>query len=454
MVGKLVAIVFSICLLSVAECAQNKVLMVSLDGFRHDYLDMMVASKKNISAFQEIWKAGFRAKKAQNVFPTLTFPNHYSLVTGRYSESHGLVGNKFWDPTLDEVYKISNPDQNMNPVWYENKQAEPIWVTNQRHGHRSAVFYWPSSEARIRNQLPFVSFGLYSDAPSFNYRVDRVIDWLTQPEFNLVLMYFNEPDHISHGDGPNDVTVLDIIEKINDGLAYLLQRLKETNMKDTTNIFIVSDHGMAELSKAKIVDVHNFLNKDTYNYGRMSGTSHLGVWPLSDADIPDLKAQMKAVPNWDVFEKHEIPENYHFQDNDRIPPLFGDAHVGYSMQIASNPPSAKGGAHGYNSSAPEMHPFMLGCGPDIKMVPNQQMIDVFNNIDVYNTICWLLGLKKPWANNGTLDNVKQILKTPPTEPELIEFMKYVTGELVDDTPTNHPFPTSRTDPFENKPDLN
>lgn len=277
--------IFLLCYLAIARCEEtNKVIFVSLDGFRHDYIDMAVTAGRNVSAFQKLATDGFRAT-VQNVMVTLTFPSHYSMTTGRYTEDHGLVGNTFFDPEINEKYKYTDKIDAMDSRFYEYSNSEPIWLTNQRHNNkRSGVFYWPGCDARIGGKMAFATYGLYNDATSLKYRVDRIMDWITRPEFNLCMLYYNEPDHAGHRYGPNSKEVLDAIELVNDGIAYLMQRIEQNEAtKGKVNIIVGSDHGMMQVvtdsTEMALVYEHAKINNDFFGD---TSPATLGLWPKSE----------------------------------------------------------------------------------------------------------------------------------------------------------------------------
>ncbi len=269
--------------LTLQTCLSSKVILVSLDGFRHDYIEMAKSHGYNVSAFEKITELGFRAMKVNNVMLSLTFPSHYSMATGRYTETHGLVGNSFWDPGFQARYKYTNSSINLESRWFEQNGNEPIWLTNQRLGHKSGLVYWPAQDARLYGQLPYVSFGLYSDAPTLRYRVDRVMDWITQEDVNFIMMYFPEPDKSGHRWGPNTTGVFEAIQNTNDGIAYLMQRVDEAfESGPKPNIIVTSDHGMTEVNFQKVVDVNAVLNRNEYKFGVDGSPANMGIWPKSE----------------------------------------------------------------------------------------------------------------------------------------------------------------------------
>lgn len=274
-----------LCILAIAQCQDiNKVMFVSLDGFRYDYIDIAFKKGRNVSAFVKLWKDGFRAE-VQNVMTTITFPSHYSMATGRTTEHHGLVGNTFFDPKINESYSYKDKIDSMDSRFYDYANAEPIWLTNQRHNNkRTGVFYWPGSDARIGGKMAFATYGLYKDDANFGYRVDRIMDWLPRPEFSLCMLYFNEPDSAGHRYGPYSDQVLDAIELVNDGIAYLMQRIEQNEAtRGKVNIIVGSDHGMMEVGTETIWQAKVFEQLEIgVDYDGDSSGVTLGLWPKGE----------------------------------------------------------------------------------------------------------------------------------------------------------------------------
>ncbi|VDO02949.1 unnamed protein product, partial [Rodentolepis nana] len=241
--------ILALVVLFVSTCLGSKVILISFDGFRHDYIEMAKAQNKNVSAFEYLEREGFRGMQVHSVMPSLTFPSHFALVTGRNAENHGLVGNTFYDSKLKDNYIYKNSTKQLESKWFEYNNNEPIWLSVQRHGGKCGVMYWPGSDARINDKMAYVNYGLYSTVPSLRFRVDRAMDWISKPDVNCVLLYFNEPDSSGHNSGPNSPKVLSAIEKCNDGLAYLIERINESkDLPEKPNIIVTSDHGMTKVN--------------------------------------------------------------------------------------------------------------------------------------------------------------------------------------------------------------
>ncbi|VDN30590.1 unnamed protein product [Dibothriocephalus latus] len=307
----------------------NKVLLISLDGFRWDYIEVARNAGRNVSAFEAIAVSGFRAE-VKNVFPTITFPTHFAIATGRYVENHGLYNNKFWEPRLERYFSYSRPADSMDPDFLNYNQNEPIWITNQRHGKRSCIFYWPGSQSIYANKYPFATFGLYSDVPTLEFRVDRVMDWLSLDDFNFCMFYFNEPDSTAHRYGPDSEEVLDAIERVNKGIAYLLKRIKASpKLSGKVNLIVTGDHGMAQIPPENRINLHEAVTVDEY-FGNVSPVL-VGLWPNATQSVQEMYNAIvsKKLNNCSVWLKEDLPERFHVKRSYRAPPIFILADNGF-----------------------------------------------------------------------------------------------------------------------------
>uniref|UniRef100_A0A0X3NH11 Bis(5'-adenosyl)-triphosphatase enpp4 n=1 Tax=Schistocephalus solidus TaxID=70667 RepID=A0A0X3NH11_SCHSO len=410
-------------------CYGRKVILISLDGFRHDYIEKAIAAERNVSAFLKLAEQGFRANKVKSVMISLTFPSHFSLATGRYSETHGLVGNTFYDKDLNDTFKYTNPTKNMESKWFTTNGNEPIWITNQRHGGKTGMIYWPGSDARYNGTMQYVSFGLYSGAPTLRFRVDRIMEWITQPDVNFCMLYFNQPDSAGHKFGPNSEEVLDAIEQTNDGIAYLMQRIEQEQFPgEKPNVIVTSDHGMTAVSNKMVVNVSSVLSPSDYKFGVDGSPANLGIW-LNDNGQPsadDICNKLKSLQHITVYKKADIPKSYHYGNNARVPDIVVIADLGWMIQSDASKPYDENlrGMHGYNNSESDMHPFLVAAGPGIKKVG---LIDNFHQVDVYPLVCLLLGLNKPNRIDGEVRRVVPFLKQLPPLAYIKKFNRYAKG---------------------------
>ena len=244
------------------------VLLVSFDGFRHDYLKKTKASGRSTPNFDRLRNNGVEAEYVKNNFITNTFPNHFSIVTGHYAESHGIVANTFYDPVLKETFSYSNSTE---AVWWNNgtsnRGAEPIWITNQKapqatlSKRRSGVLFWPGAEVELHGTQA-IYWKHYNKTFPDKSRIDTIIKWFTDryEPINLGLLYFSQPDSLGHDVGPNSDKILDLIVELDATLGYLINELEKVDLYEEMNIFITSDHGMTEINGANhIIELENFL---------------------------------------------------------------------------------------------------------------------------------------------------------------------------------------------------
>ncbi|KAJ8315595.1 hypothetical protein KUTeg_007745 [Tegillarca granosa] len=247
------------CVLTLAKTRSSKplVLLVSFDGFRWDYL-----KRTDTPNFDRILKSGVTARKGiKNIFITKTFPNHYSIVTGLYAESHGIVGNVMFDPVFNETFTVQDRDSK----WFDNG-GEPIWVTNQRQDttRRSGVMFWPGGSSSVKGILPY-KYKLYDEKFPNKSRIDTVVSWFTDDyPVNLGLLYFSEPDEMGHHLGPTAPYISETIKALDGLVGYLLQKLTDAGLINDINIIITSDHGMASTPQDKIINLDNYIDPTSY----------------------------------------------------------------------------------------------------------------------------------------------------------------------------------------------
>ncbi|KAL7055570.1 hypothetical protein AAHC03_023007 [Spirometra sp. Aus1] len=278
--------------------------------------------------------------------------------------------------------------------------------------------------------MQYVSFGLYSGVPTLRFRVDRIMEWITQPDVNFCMLYFNQPDSAGHSNGPDSTEVLDAIELTNDGIAYLMQRIEQEHFPEgKPNIIVTSDHGMTAVSHTKIVNVSAVLSTSEYKFGVDGSPANLGIWvndngtPSVDEIYTRLKTNLEHAT---IYKKADIPESYHYRNNSRVPDIVVVADLGWMIQSDPTDPYKESlrGMHGYNNSESDMHPFLVAAGPGIKPIG---MVDNFHQIDVYPFVCLLLKLYKPNRIDGDVRRVLPFLTELPSLATLDEFERYAKG---------------------------
>ena len=242
---------------------QPYVLMVSFDGFRYDYTEM--AHTPNLDRLTEY---GVKAEALIPVFPTLTFPNHYSIATGAYAGTHNITGNSFYDKQYHKKYSLYDKETVRDAKFYK---SEPIWVTAERQDVKSAAYFWVGTEAPIKGYSPSI-FKYYDSSVSFYARVDSIISWLKLPEKNrpqLTMLYFSEPDQTGHNVGVYIPEIVESVEKMDELLGYLITELETLAIYSDLNIVVVSDHGMIDVSEDRLVILDDYISRlgDLYIHG-------------------------------------------------------------------------------------------------------------------------------------------------------------------------------------------
>ncbi|CAH8600545.1 unnamed protein product [Heterobilharzia americana] len=360
-----------------------------------------------------IWNSGFRVLRVHNEFITRTGPNHMSLVTGMHEESHGIIDNVFYDPNLKDTFDLVNEQQASQSKWFD-VGSEPIWVTNQRHGYQSAVYFWPGSDAKIKGYLPTFHFSPYNPEVSFVDRINRIVEYLSLNEVTLGLIYFHEPDSQGHLTGPDSSEIYNIISKLNDDIGHLLSLVDaKPSLKASLNIIVTSDHGMSSVSTNRTIILHDYIDESMYF---SPGPDHRIVWSLWPKDgvspIDLYKMLVKKHSKMNVFLKENVPTRLYYSKNRRISPLIVYCEPGWMIVRSKESvvEFTKLGDHGYDPEDSEMSPFFLAMGPGFRNITGRRTVNSIRLIDIYPLMCALLNLTEPAPNNGSLSRVVHLLR--------------------------------------------
>ncbi|KYO34116.1 ectonucleotide pyrophosphatase/phosphodiesterase family member 5 [Alligator mississippiensis] len=376
---------------------QPRVLLVSFDGFRWDYINRVPAPH-----FHYVIKNGVHVKRVTNVFITKTYPNHYTMVTGLYAESHGIVANEMYDPVLNRTFSMNHMDIYHAQFWEE---ACPIWVTNQMEGHRSGAAMWPGTDVRIHGVLP-THYMIYNESVSFEDRVSHLIDWFTSENpINFGLLYWEQPDEMGHILGPENPLMRVVINETDAKLGHLVSELKKAKLWDTVNIIITSDHGMAQSSSKRLIELDQYVDREWYTM--VDHSPVVAILPKEGKLDEVYESLVNAHPNMTVYKKEEIPSRLHYKHNSRIQPVLAVADIGWEIVKNKTDPFLLGN-HGYDNTLPEMHPIFLAHGPAFRKNATKEAM---NMTDLYPLLCHLLGIN-PLPNNGSFSNVEDILARP------------------------------------------
>lgn len=399
-----------------ADHQRNKpyLVLISVDGFRWDYMD-----RYSTPNMDRIARAGSKAERLMPVFPTLTFPNHYSIATGLYPSNHGLVGNDFPDPSRNVWYSIRNREAVGDRRFYE---GEPIWVTAESQGMVAASFFFVGTEAPIKGVSP-THWRSYDKKISGQERVDQVLTWMQEPDENrphIYTLYFEDVDDHSHWYGPESSENIEAIARVDNYIGRLLNGFEKLPIAEQINIILVSDHGQS----AYQADPLPYVLADHVNLDEtaiIEGGSYLFLH--FDEDQPGRAAAMVTAVNssWvhgRAYLPQDAPLTWHLENNPRFPDVILMPEPGYAvLSTVDKAGKINSGDHGWAPDAPAMHGFFVACGPNIK--PGVSL-GAINNIDIYPLMLSILELEAPELMDGDAANLAVTLKTPRSKQSCLK----------------------------------
>lgn len=402
--------------------------LISLDGFRADYLD-----RGRNPSLERLGQCGVRAPFMRPVFPTKTFPNHFTIVTGLWPESHGIVDNKMYDPEFKTLFSLGNKEAGKSRWW----QAEPIWVTTEKQGKRAATFFWPGSDVDIGGTRPS-HFFKYNEKMPWQSRVEVLLAWLDLPAERrpaFLSLYVNEPDSAGHDHGPHSDEVDEALDLLEIMLDRLLAGLQERRLLGCVNLLIVSDHGMASTSCDQVIALEKFADLAGF-YSLVGPTARLRPktpGPEAVAQLVDtLRCQNSHLL---VYAKERLPKRYHYSSHRRIEPVVLDMDSGYlvlNKAADKTAASCEGGSHGYDNLAPGMQSIFVAHGPAFKQNVTARP---FRNIELYELMAELMSIE-PRPNNGTRGSLHYLLRRPAPLPEPPKLRTPATCVPPPDTPAD------------------
>jgi len=388
------------------EQEQNLLLLISFDGFKYDYFE-----RTNTPNFDKFIAGGVKAEGLIPVFPTKTFPNHYTIVTGLYPENSGIISNTMYDKEMDKYYRIGDREAVENPAWY---QGEPIWNTAERQGLTAGTLFWVGSEAPINDKYA-TYWKIYDTNMDERARIDTVVNWFTQtdkPNVDFATLYFSEVDSQGHRRGPSTDSLNVYIQQADDLLGYLINRLKEKGIYERTNIVIVSDHGMAELSADKVVLIDQIIDVTRIQMVDWTPVSMINFTDSTYAEeaTAKLKAAEQEMEGFRVFTKDEIPEYWHVKNHPRTTDLIVVADNGWQITSRNRLnffiQGLPAGTHGFDNKEKDMQGIFVAHGPNFV---GGSKIEAFENVHIYTMMCRLLNIE-PATNDGNPEVLNSIIK--------------------------------------------
>lgn len=380
---------------SSAEAQARPVILIGIDGFRADYLDRGVTPTLSRLAAE-----GARAEGGMKPsFPSVTFPNFYTLATGVHPDRHGLVYNTMRDPGLpDRTFSLRNRAEVMDRVWYDD--AEPIWVTAEKAGLRTATMFWPGSEAAIRGVRPTYWLPFEQTIPSLA-RVNILLGWLTLPveeRPRLATLYFDIVDSAGHRFGPGTPETDAALTEVDTAVAALVAGLQARGIE--ADLVIVADHGMVGVSGERVVFLDDRIDVSAVRITTEGPVATLDALPGREAEVE--AGLLGPREHMECWRKGEIPERLAYGRHRRVPAIVCLAETGWMIgsRARTDPSRIGGGAHGYDNAAPEMRALFIAHGPAFARGVSLPDMD---SVDVQPLLARLLGLTAP-AGDGRVED--------------------------------------------------
>ena len=359
------------------------VLLVSLDGFHPRYL-----GRGFTPTLDALAAGGVRAQWMTPSYPSLTFPNHYTLVTGLRPDRPGVVHNTMWDEALGG-FKLSDREAVGESRWWG---GEPLWVTAERAGLPTATLSWPGSEAAVDGVRP-TRWHAFDDTRPIDTRVDMVLGWLKEPAATrprLATLYFEHLDHAAHTHGPDSPEALAEVGRLDAALGRLMDGLRDAGLEDAVNIVVTSDHGMATVRPGQVIIVEDMVDEAD---ARLATTGQsVGFTPL-----PGRSAQAEAQLHgrhdpYECWRKGELPARWHYGTHPRVPAIVCQMDEGWDAikrDWADSRPSHDRGSHGFDPELPSMRALFIAHGPAFR--PGT-VLPPIENVDVYPLLARLVGV--------------------------------------------------------------
>lgn len=377
-----------------------KVLLLSVGGLRMDYL-----TKADCPSLERFIKNGTAVKYVQNSMNTASLVNHYSIATGLFPESHGIVASVMFDPSMKSIFKSDTQEA---PGWWKN--VYPVWQDNNKRGARkSGVCRWPGVYGPMMPKL-----NCQGERESLKEDIDRVLGWFVEKNANLALVYVDSIKKAALKWGPESPRVSKELEMFDIQLGYLLRKIRDYNLK--VNILITSDHGVTKLRWHDVLDLDKCIDHKSYILLKSQGT--LLFYPKNGHTVAGVYKDLKKCHRLRVYLKDNLPVHYHYTHHVRIPPIVAFVPLGAVVRssksihnkideiLKGSPGISKDlGGNGYDPGYVSMKSVFVANGPSFR---NGLQLQAIRNSDIYGLVCHLLGIP-PRTNNGSFDAVKPML---------------------------------------------
>ncbi|KAM4772002.1 ectonucleotide pyrophosphatase/phosphodiesterase family member 3 isoform 1-T1 [Rhinophrynus dorsalis] len=405
-----------------AKCPEGfdipPLILFSLDGFRAEYLQTWDYLMPNIRQLRD---CGTHSKYMRAAYPTKTFPNHYTIVTGLYPESNGIIDNNMYDIHMNKFFSLSGSEK-FNESWWN---GQPIWLTAMYQGLKAGTFFWPGSDVPINGTFPNL-YKLYNNSIVYEERVSDILRWLDLPKNerpDFYTLYLEEPDSSGHSYGPVSGGVIDALMLADRVMGMLLDGLKQRNLHNCVNLIVLADHGMEKTYCEQLEYMTNYFDNINFFYlydgpaARMRARNVPDDYFTFDSEgiVRNLTCR-KPDQHFKPYLTSELPKRFHYANNIRIDKVHLYVDRQWLVVRDNTYTFCGGGNHGYDNEFKSMEAIFLGHGPGFKRGVE---VEPFENIEVYNLMCDLLQVQ-PAPNNGTHGSLNHLLSKPFYTPKLPE----------------------------------
>ncbi|XP_050404394.2 glycerophosphocholine cholinephosphodiesterase ENPP6 [Patella vulgata] len=391
-------------LLTISGAGGHKLMVFLLDGVRWDYLDRDSA---NLPGFKRIKERGVKVESLVPEFPSVSYPNHYSLMTGLHCENHGFVDNDMYDVNTGKYYPPKSGKEEDKSLWFE--EGEPVWITATKEGKSSYMYNWVGGDVEIHGTRPDY-FRPYSPVKKLKYfrrDIDQGLDSLMNGTADLVGIYHEGVDDMGHRYGPDSTEVYDWLKNVDAEFDRLLTKMTDLGVENDINIMIFSDHGMTDVSLTRVINITSLLPMDKIDAVINGYGSRISIWPKEESRMEIYKLLKNYDRHMTVYLKGDIPSRWYYTNNSRIAPLLLVADLGWYIDTPGfgfykYDTGIMKGEHGFDPELKDMHGMFLAMGPNF--LENYESESI-RNIDLYQMMCKILDIEV-LPNNGTWLNVE------------------------------------------------
>jgi predicted AlkP superfamily pyrophosphatase or phosphodiesterase len=379
----------------VTQATPPILILIAIDGWRWDYIERFQPPVLSTMA-----TSGVRSEGLIPIFPSKTFPNHYTMVTGLHAARHGITSNNITDPSLSRRFTLSDREVQQDTRWWG---GEPLWVGVERQGQIAATMFWPGSDVEIAGDRP-AYWRPYEDELPNEARVDQLLAWLKEPEPKrptFLTLYFSDVDTAGHRFGPLAEQTRSAALHVDGMLGRLRSGIEQLGLASRANYVIVSDHGMAELSRERVIVLDDYIDLATVEL--IDSAPIVGVNTRPGVSVDSAYRTLAGKhPALQVYTRDTLPVEHRLRHHPRVPDLIGIADDGWHPTTRAwltrelNAETFPGGNHGYEPKHRSMHGLFVATGPQFK---SGLVAPAFDNIHVYELLCQVLGIE-PASNDG------------------------------------------------------